>query len=162
MAFQIVKIPDLPVASEITATDQYPIETAAGTKRVTQSVVDNYSNTKYIRKNVNDSTTGTITAAGFTVSSSQKIKENIEVLHPSLVGTILNLEPVSYRFKKDSPVKPGEVDVGLIAEQVKEVLPVLVTTDAEGNLSVDYAKLSSLLLLVVKNLNTRLTRLEQR
>lgn len=160
MAFQIVKIPDLPVASSIQATDQYPIETADGTKRVAQSVVDTYSNGKFIRKNVNDSTTGVITAAGFTVSSSRKLKKNITPLPLELIEHVLALEPVSYQFKKNSPVKPGEDDVGLIAEDVNEELPFLVSKDDNGNLSVDYAKLSAYLLLVVKDLSARVKKLE--
>jgi hypothetical protein len=152
MAFQIVKIPDLPVASAVQATDQFPIETADGTKRVTQSVIDTYSATKFLRKNVNESTTGTITAAGFTVSSSEKFKEKIAPLSFDDVARVLALVPVSYVYKSDSPVKPGQADIGLIAEQVLETVPELVVKDESGNLSVDYSKLSVFLLLVLKNL----------
>lgn len=152
MAFQIVKITDLPVAASIASTDQYPIETTDGTKRVTQSVVDTYAGTKFLRKNVNETTSGIITAAGFTVSSSEKIKENIAPLDFDLVVNLLKLVPVSYTYKADSPVKPGESDIGLIAEQVQPHLPQLVVTDAQGNLSVDYTKLSVFLLLALKKL----------
>lgn len=155
MSFQIVKIPDLPVAASVQASDQYPIETADGTKRVTQSVIDTYEASKYLRKNVNETTTGTITAAGFTVTSSIKLKEKIAPLAFDLVERVLSLVPVSYTFKKDSPVKPGQDDVGLIAEQVQPILPQIVSDDGSGNLSIDYAKLSIFLLLVLKQIAAR-------
>lgn len=152
MSFQIVQIPDLPVASSVTSTDKIPVETASGTKSSTLSVLETYNGTKFIKKNVNDSTTGTITAAGFTVSSSEKIKENITPLTINDVDRVLKLIPVSYDYKIDSPVKPGQSDVGLIAEQVQQHVPELVVTDSNGNLSVDYSKLSVFLLLVLKKL----------
>lgn len=155
MSFQIVKIPDLPVASTITSTDKIPVETATGTKGATMSVMDTYSGTKFIKKNVNDSTSGTITAAGFTVSSSEKIKENIVPLSFSNIDNLLKLIPVSYRYKSDSPIKPGQSDIGLIAEQVQQYIPELVVTDTNGMLSVDYAKLSVFLLLALKKLDVK-------
>lgn len=153
MAFQIVKILDLPVAASIADTDQFPVETTAGTKRVTQSVINTYLGTgKFLRKNVNETTSGTITAAGFSTASSRKYKENIQPLDVEHIERVLKLTPVSYDFKKDSPIKPGQSDIGLIAEDVKDHVPELVNTDENGNLSVDYSKLSVYLLLVIKNL----------
>lgn len=152
MSFQIVQIPDLPVASVLTNTDKIPVETSSGTKGATMSVLETYNGTKFIKKNVNDSTTGTITAAGFTVNSSEKIKENITPLSTNAIDNVLKLIPVSYNYKADSPVKPGQYDIGLIAEQVQQHIPELVNTDSNGNLSVDYAKLSVFLLLVLRKL----------
>lgn len=153
MAFQIVKILDLPVAASIADTDQFPVETAVGTKRVTQSVINTYLGTgKFLRKNVNESTSGTITAAGFSTASSEKYKENIKPLDIDDIERVLKLTPVSYDFKKDSPIKPGKPDIGLIAEDVRLHVPELVNSDEDGNLSVDYSKLSVYLLLVVKSL----------
>lgn len=161
MAFQIVKIPDLPPTSSISGSDQYAVETNEGTKRTTQAVVDTYLGTKFIKKNQNDSTTGVITAAGFTVSSSKKLKKNVKALDESLTEKILELLPVQYDFKANSPVKPGQHDHGLIAEDVEKLLPLLVTTDSNGVASIDYSKLSVYLLLVVKNLSKRIEELEK-
>ena len=152
MSFQIVQIPDLPVASVLANTDKIAVETSTGTKGATMSVLETYNGTKFIKKNVNDSTTGTITAAGFTVNSSEKIKENITPLSTNAIDNVLKLIPVSYNYKADSPVKPGQYDIGLIAEQVQQHIPELVNTDSNGNLSVDYAKLSVFLLLVLRKL----------
>lgn len=152
MSFQLIKIPELPSATSISATCEFPVETPEGTKRVTQSVIDSYTSGNFLRKDVNESTTGTITAAGFTVNSSEKIKENIRRLDTGVIGNLLKLTPVSYTYKKDSPVKPGQHDIGLIAEQVKDLIPELTVTDDKGNISVDYAKLSVYLLLAIKTL----------
>jgi hypothetical protein len=162
MPFQIVHIPDLPVATAIVATDRFIVETDSGTKSATQSVIDTYGSNRYLRKNVNDSTSGTITAAAFIASSSAKIKENVAPLNEDELAKLLVLLPVSYQFKKDSPVKPGQQDVGLIAEDVQKHLPLLVGSDEDGNIGVDYAKLSVYLLLAVQNLSKRVAELENK
>lgn len=162
MAFQIVKIPDLPVASEVTAGTQYPVETPSGTARATQAVIDTYSNSKFIRKNVNDTTTGVITAAGFTSTSTKKYKEDIKVLGSEVVDKLLALIPVTYKFKADSPVKPGQSDIGLVAEDVRQFLPELVSENENGDLGVDYSKLAVYLLKAVIDLSARVEELEQK
>jgi len=162
MAFQIVKIPDLPVASSITGTDQFPVEQSDGTKSVTQSVLDTYNAGKFLRKNVNESTTGSITSSGFSTVSTIKYKENVTPLKPDVIKLLAELLPVQYTFKADSPIKPGQNDVGLIAEDVEKLLPVLIVKDENGIISIDYSKLSVFLLLAVQALTKRVQELESK
>ena len=75
------------------------------------------------------------------------------------------MQPVSYTWKQD-----GVEDFGLIAEDVEEIAPHLVSRDDNGNpTGIKYSKLSVLLLDVVKkqstlieDLNKRITKLEDK
>jgi hypothetical protein len=60
------------------------------------------------------------------VSSSKRYKKNIRELESDL-DKILNLEPVSFEWKTTS-----EADIGLIAEDVHQLIPELVGYDKEG------------------------------
>ena len=61
--------------------------------------------------------------------SSQRFKHDIAPLDSSSsLATVLNLNPVSFVYNNDIGVKGPQV--GLIAEQVQQVEPRLVATDA--------------------------------
>ena len=55
--------------------------------------------------------------------------------------------------------KEGE-DVGVIAQEVEQVLPEAVTTRADGYLAVDYHKIIPLLVEAVKELTEKVATLE--
>jgi len=57
-------------------------------------------------------------------SSDQRLKQNILPLDSALAA-LLKLNPVTFEFKN----QPGQRRVGLIAQQVEEAMPQLVTTD---------------------------------
>lgn len=62
-----------------------------------------------------------------TVVSSRRYKTNIRPLADSWVEKIYSLRPVSFSYK----TLPSEVNYGLIAEEVADVLPELVITDTK-------------------------------
>jgi hypothetical protein len=80
------------------------------------------------------------------VWSSRRWKENVRPLENAL-ETIQRLRGVSFDWKET-----GESDLGLIAEEVAEVVPEVVAFEENGRhaQSVDYARLVSVLIEAVK------------
>lgn len=89
-----------------------------------------------------------------TVSSSIRYKENVESLADSEV--IYKLRPVKFNYKS----QPGHKSIGLIAEEVEAVYPEMcIYHDVDENrelLTVDYPRLSTLLLAEVQKLRKAL------
>ncbi|MGC9328686.1 MAG: tail fiber domain-containing protein, partial [Candidatus Hinthialibacter sp.] len=88
--------------------------------------------------------TGNIRATStITQNSDVHFKENIDTLENSL-DKVLNLRGVHYDWKtqefKDKSLPEGR-QVGLIAQEVEQVVPEVVTTDDEGYKSIDYSRL---------------------
>jgi hypothetical protein len=100
----------------------------------------------------------TITGFGygdFTTFSSRQFKENDAPITGAL-DKVLQLVPVDFDWKSDSPFKAGKHDVGLIAEEVEAIFPQLVARDEKNRPAVNYAKLSVYLLAAIKELNAKL------
>lgn len=108
-----------------------------------------------------DATTGQL---GITVSSA-RFKENIESLASDVSSKLHNLRPVIFNYITDALKVP---QVGLIAEEVAQVLPQLVQYGADGlPVSVKYQDLPVLLLnelqkhsSTISTLLSRITDLE--
>jgi len=101
--------------------------------------------------------TGTFTATAIVESSSIALKENIAPIENAL-DSILKLSGVTYD-RRDTQVH----EAGLIAEWVNEVLPELVTKDADGNaVGIKYSKLSAYLIECVKSLKQEIDALKGR
>jgi hypothetical protein len=97
-----------------------------------------------------------------TVSSSRRFKEDIQDLGPAS-GTLLDLRPVSFRYKREAGGPPRPREYGLIAEEVAEVFPELVVFDADGRPeTVKYHLLVPLLLNELQALERRVAELEGR
>ena len=101
--------------------------------------------------------TGNITCVSLTQTSSRKVKENIKPIADA--RKILELNAVSFDFKdKDR----GTDRRGFIAEEVAEVLPNLVTPEnGEAPASLDYIGMIPYLQAVIKELEARVTKLEE-
>jgi len=93
--------------------------------------------------------TGDITTAGnVTVSSDIRLKKDIVDL-PSALENIKSLRPVSYRKKSSlSSEEYGSTEIGLIAQELQEVYPNMVSEDGskEPLLSVSYMELIPVLI----------------
>src|SRR5438093_186001 len=79
-------------------------------------------------------------------SSSRRFKDDIQTID-AVSNKLLQLRPVSFRYKQaaDDGTKP--LQYGLIAEEVAEVYPELVQHDQDGNIyTVSYNLLTPLLL----------------
>ena len=93
----------------------------------------------------------------FTESSSIRFKENIKPLEPAL-GKVEQLNPVTY-----NKIGVVEEEIGLIAEEVAELFPEVVTYNEEGQpQGIQYQRLSVILLKAVQELTERVNKLENK
>lgn len=86
---------------------------------------------------------GNITATGYFHSSDARLKQNIQTI-PGL-NIIEQLRGVSFNWKAS-----GLPSAGVIAQEVEQVLPSAVHTDASGMKSVDYDQIIGPLIEAVK------------
>ena len=105
---------------------------------------------------------GTVSGS-WTVGADQRFKKNIEELKHS-IGDILKLRPVKYDLKcEEFPHKnfePGS-KIGLIAQEVEGIFPELVNTESDGYKSIDYSKLSVVLLQAIKEQQKEIEELKK-
>jgi hypothetical protein len=99
----------------------------------------------------------TLTVAGtINETSARRFKENIVSLEDSLSKT-LQLNPIEYDWIKD-----GKHDIGLIAEEVNEILPDLVHKEDGEIQGIHYSRLTAILIRAVKELTARVEELESK
>lgn len=99
---------------------------------------------------------GNITASDFIISSDARLKKDIRVLQDT-GAKIDKLHGYSFVFK-DS----GVARVGVIAQEVRQVLPEIVHVGGDGYLKVSEGALVALLIEEVKSLRARVATLEAR
>jgi hypothetical protein len=97
-----------------------------------------------------------------TVSSSRRYKEDIRQMAEAS-RRLLQLRPVTFRYTRAFGDGSKPVQFGLIAEEVADVFPELVVTNAEGQPeTVHYEKLNVLLLNELQEQQRRIELLERR
>lgn len=100
---------------------------------------------------------GTFGATTITETSSIRYKENIVPIENGL-NTIIELQGVLYN-RKDTP---DIVEPGLIAEDVYEIIPEIVSKDKDGNIDgIHYSKLTAYLIEAVKSLKAEIDELKR-
>lgn len=123
----------------------------------------NRSNAMAVLNNGHVQIPGDLTVGGtFSNPSDIRWKKNIAQITDPL-SKVDRLSGVSFSWnREDFPQKSfsDERQIGLIAQDVETVLPELVHTDHDGYKSVEYAKLSAVLVEAVKELNARNQALE--
>jgi len=101
---------------------------------------------------------GPVTASAFNTSSDERLKTDISRITNSL-RIIDAIDGVRFEWKApavvDSEFEPG-VHLGFIAQQVEAVLPEAVREDETGLLSMDYSRLTPVLVEAVKELHAEL------
>ena len=86
-------------------------------------------------------------------ASSARYKQNITGLHSGL-DVVRRLRPVGFTWKES-----GQRDIGLVAEEVNRVAPLLVTRDAAGNVEgVRYDRLGVILINAVHQQQEQIKR----
>lgn len=99
-----------------------------------------------------------------TCSSDRRFKRDITPF-ASMLGKVAALQPVHYRWRAaEFPAKhfSDAPAVGLIAQDVEEVLPELVVTNDDGYKAIDYSQLPLLTIQAVKELKTENDLLKSR
>ena len=100
--------------------------------------------------------TGALFATSITETSALRYKENVTDLDS--VANLYKLRPVKFNWK-DS----GNIDIGLIAEEVNKHVPELVHLDEEGEAEgIKYSKLTSLLIKAVQDQQKQIIDLKSR
>ena len=108
------------------------------------------------------SVTGAINATNditaFSTSDS-RLKNNIIKINDS--NKIIN-SLNGYKYEWNEKANQSGEGIGVIAQEVKELIPSAVRENDEGYLSVDYIKIIPYLIEEVKNLNNRIKILEEK
>ena len=99
--------------------------------------------------------TSTITAEvkPFSIHSDKNKKKNIKLIQNPL-DTVKSLNGYTFTFKKNN-----KDSIGLIAQEVEEVLPELVDGE-EGEKSVDYGSIVALLIEAMKEQQAQIEKLQ--
>ena len=92
-------------------------------------------------------------------TSDERLKDNINPIDDPL-AKVLTISGNTFDWNEKSN-KTGH-DVGLIAQEIEQVLPEAVTTRDNGYLAVDYHKVVPLLVEAIKELSAKVESLEQK
>jgi hypothetical protein len=93
-----------------------------------------------------------IMADSFTSASDQRLKKNIVTLDGAL-DKLTTLRGVYHDW--NDPNQSADRQIGVIAQEVQEIYPELVTVGGNGFLSVNYPKLTAVLLQSIKELHVK-------
>lgn len=100
--------------------------------------------------------TGTLYSTIFSSLSDATLKNNIESLS-NCVDIINKLNPVQFYWNKNN-----KKDYGVIAQEIEKIIPSVVTDSESGIKAVEYQALIAFLIGSIKELNTRLEKLENK
>jgi hypothetical protein len=108
--------------------------------------------------NYNDVSFNSVTAGSFNSTSSIRYKKNVVTLS-NATNIVKSLRGVRYDLVDNS--KKNEI--GVIAEEAARMLPEVVALDNNGRPnSVDYSRISAILIESIKDILIRLEKLEKR
>lgn len=94
-----------------------------------------------------------VTATNVNTTSDERLKDNIKtILNP--LEKVINLRGVSYTME-------GVRKIGVVAQEVEEVIPEVVSTDAQGIKSVSYGNIVGLLIEAVKEQQEQINELKE-
>jgi hypothetical protein len=132
------------VANYINVTDdtstnatRYPILANGSSGNITESV----SSSKLFF----NPSTGLLTSTDYNSSSDKRLKVNIKTVNNAL-DTVSSLRGVTFDWKEG-----GGKSIGLIAQEVQEILPEVVMTDDNGYLGIKYTNIIGILVEAIKD-----------
>lgn len=97
---------------------------------------------------------GNVTGLDVIATSDQRVKDNIVTIESAL-EKVLGLRGVSFERKHEIGIRR----IGVIAQEVEEVLPEVVYTDADGMKSVSYGSIIGILIEAIKEQQELIKRL---
>ena len=99
-------------------------------------------------------------------SSDIRFKNNVLPITNAL-DKINKIGGYTFEWNEKSHKETGKKDIGVIAQEVEEILPEIVDTRDNGYKAVDYSKLTALLIqsvkeqqVIIDNLKSRIETLE--
>jgi hypothetical protein len=134
------------ITGTTTAGTYYVVGTTSTSGSLTTASISNTNAVSY------NASTGALTAVSMVSSSDERLKSNIQTL-TNAVQTVENLRGVSY-LRNDRP------EIGVVAQEVEKVLPMLVHEDPEGYKSVAYGNMVGLLIEAIKELSAEVKALK--
>jgi hypothetical protein len=136
--------------NDTTTTTLYPVMVGAAGSNQTPKVITTANAFIY------NANTKTLTVDTLVEASTIILKENINPIENALTK-ISNLNGVLYNRKGYT-----DIEAGLIAEDVSEVLPEVVSYDENGNPhGIKYTKLTAYLIEAIKSLNAEILELKK-
>lgn len=95
--------------------------------------------------------TGDCTARSFITYSDATLKTDVKPLNSAL-DKVMSMRGVSYEFKNQTN-KDGATsrEIGFLAQEMNQAVPEVVYGAGNGNLGIDYAKLTSVLVEAIKD-----------
>ena len=108
--------------------------------------------------------TSTVCASNISCVSDIRYKKNIVSMKNSL-SNILKINGVRYDWRQNEfPEKQfsDKNQIGFIAQEIEKIFPEMVFTDEKGFKSVDYARLTPVLVEAIKELHLRNEKLENK
>ena len=138
---------------------------------LTQNNISLFTNTAYFGTgsgagiHITLASSGDVTAVSYTTTSSKRYKTNIRPLTTTIGNALTVTEQLSGVMYDSSYDVSDTNNIGLIAEDVKLVLPQVVSTSAtsagEVCVGIDYTRLTALLIEAVKELKAEVNTLKQ-
>jgi hypothetical protein len=101
---------------------------------------------------------GIVYAVDFSASSDERLKKDIKPVTFAL-QSIQSINGVRYRWIDESLSKNSQI--GVLAQDVEQVIPEAVTVGATGYKSVSYDRIIPMLIEAVKELKARVEELEK-
>ena len=105
---------------------------------------------------------GIVYCSGAALCSDKRYKKEVKPLKSAL-SNVIKLEGVSYLWKqekfKDNHFN-DRLQIGFIAQDLEKIYPEVVETNNDGFKSVDYGKLTPILVEAIKELNLKIEKLE--
>jgi len=103
----------------------------------------------------NITTTGDITATNFNTTSDESLKTNVETIENALTK-VINLRGVDFNWVENS--QPG---TGVIAQEIEQVLPHVVTENDDGIKHVQYGNIVGTLIEAIKEQQLQIEELKE-
>jgi len=104
---------------------------------------------------------GTYTGT-WTQASDERYKNNVKPLL-EISNKVNLLQPVGYEWNKEEFPEnnfPDGNQIGLIAQEVEKLFPELVATNQDGYKSIDYSKISVLLIQAIKEQSDEINKMK--
>ena len=98
--------------------------------------------------------------AGITTASDRRLKENIKPTSVNALDKIKELNLIAFDYIKDKSYE----EIGLIAQEVQEVIPSAIETYAgeDTHLTINYSKFIPYLIKAIQELNHKLEKVNER
>lgn len=126
------------------------------TVKLSQDTMANTTSFTVGSKEINPGVTHMVVADKFKVRSDARLKSEIRKLKDCL-GTLSQITGVEYKFKNAKTKS-----FGMIAQDVKEIIPEVVSQDDDGYFNISYIDLIPFLVESIKEMNERVDALSRK